>query len=562
MTCLQFFSIMHLYRIFTFGKIGENMAQLAHELVDAAAVWAPSATALRYGAERISYAGLAGAIAAFGGALQVHGAASGDRVAVRLPASTPAVAALLGASSAGCAFVPLDPLQSAAACIAILRDCGARVLVLDAAGLDLLGKQLGDCPTLRTIVVHGGAGVRAWPLPVFAWEGFLASAAQACPATPASSPLAALMYGPAPVQSEAAPALALSHRNLVAGAASTARCLGIKPGDRVLAALPFHGDYGLNLLLAALSVGATVVLDAVTAGLPLAGALPDPAALARLLERGEITALAAAPATWNALAAHDLGRAADCLRYVACAGGGFEPNALAVLRAALPRTRIHLLYDIGEACRSTSLLPAQMDERPGSIGRAMPYSDWQVVRADGRECVPGESGELVRSGALIPLGYWNDPASSSAQFRFLPPSAGLAQRDTGYWPGVSACKDLDGYLYLADGRNDTITTGGYRVSGREVEKIVVGTGLVAEAAAVGVAHPVLGQVIAVLATARPGARLDSSILFGACRARLPHHMLPAMVDVRRSPLPRARDGQIDRALLAGELAPLFADVAP
>ena len=535
------------------------MAQLAHELVDAAAAWAPSATALRYGAERISYAGLAGAIAAFAGALQALGVAPGDRVAVRLPASTPAVAALLGASSAGCALVPLDPLQSTAACVAIVRDCGARALVLDAAGLDLLGKQLGDCPTLRAIVVHGGAGARAWPLPVFAWEGFLASASQACAAPPASSPLGALMYN----QAAGVPrALALSHRNLVAGAASTARCLGIKPGDRVLAALPFHGDYGLNLLLAALSVGATVVLDAVTAGLPLAGALPDPAALARLLERGEISALAAAAATWNALAAHDLGRAADCLRYVACAGGGFEPDALASLRAALPRTRIHLLYDIGEACRSTSLLPAQMDERPGSIGRAMPYSDWKVVRADGRECAPGESGELVRSGALIPLGYWNDPAASSAQFRFLPPSAGLAQRDAGYWPGVSARKDLDGYLYLADARNDTITTGGYRVSGREVEKIVVGTGLVAEAAAVGVTHPVLGQVIAVLATARPGARLDSSILFGACRAHLPQYMLPAMVDVRRSPLPRARDGQIDRALLAGELAPLFADVAP
>jgi acyl-CoA synthetase (AMP-forming)/AMP-acid ligase II len=540
------------------------MAQLAHELVDAAAAWAPSATALRHGAERISYAGLVGAIAAFAGALEAHGVASGDRVAVRLPASTPAVAALLGASSAGCAFVPLDPLESAAAGAAVLRDCGARVLVLDAAGLDLLGKHLGDCPTLRAVVVHGGAGSRVWPVPVFAWESFLASASQACPATPASSPLGALMYSAAPVQVAGVPphALALSHRNLVAGAASTARCLGIKPGDRVLAALPFHGDYGLNLLLAALSVGATVVLDTVTAGLPLPGALPDPAALARLLERGEITALAAGPATWNALAAHGLGRAADCLRYVACAGGGFDPDALALLRAALPRTRIHLLYDIGEACRSTSLLPAQMDERPGSIGRATPYSDWQVVRADGRECAPGESGELVRCGALIPLGYWNDPASSSELFRFLPPAAGLAQRDTGYWPGVSARKDLDGYLYLADGRNDTITTGGYRVSGREVEKVVVGTGLVAEAAAVGVAHPVLGQVIAVLATARPGARLDSSILFGACRARLPHHMLPAMVDVRRAPLPRARDGQIDRALLAGELAPLFADVAP
>jgi acyl-CoA synthetase (AMP-forming)/AMP-acid ligase II len=549
------------------ARLEKKMAQLAHELVDAAAAWAPSATALRHGAERISYAGLAGAIAAFAGALQVHGVAPGDRVAVRLPASTPAVAALLGTSSAGCALVPLDPLENAAAATAILRDCGARVLVLDAAGLDLLGMHLGDCPALRSVVVHGGGGSRSWPVPVLAWESFLACAAQAGPASAPGSPLAALIYGGPPVRADGRPAqaLALSHRNLVAGAASTARCLGIKPGDRVLAALPFHGDYGLNLLLAALSVGASVVLDTATAGLPLPGALPDPAALARLLERGEITSLAAGPATWNALAALELGRAADCLRYVACAGGGFEPDALALLRAALPRTRIHLLYDIGEACRSTSLLPAQLDERPGSIGRAMPYSDWQVVRADGRECAPGESGELVRRGALVPLGYWNDPAASSEQFRCLPPAVGLPQRhseDCGYWPGVGARKDLDGYLYLADGRNDTITTGGYRVSGREVEKIVVGTGLVAEAAAVGVAHPVLGQVIAVLATARPGARLDSSILFGACRARMPQHMLPAMVDVRRAPLPRARDGQIDRALLAGELAPLFADVAP
>jgi len=539
------------------------MAQLAHELVEEAATWAPSATALRHGAERISYAGLAGALGAFAGALQTLGVGAGERVAVRLPPSTPAVAALLGASCAGCACVPLDPLQDAAATIALLNDCGARVLILDALGLDRLGSQLGNCPALRALVVHGGAAARSLPVPVFGWESFLAAAPRAGQAPATGAALGALIYGVASARggSGAPRALALSHRNLVAGAASSARCLGIKPGDRVLAALPFHEDYGLNLLLAALAAGAGVVLDSVAAALPLAGSPPDTAALARLLERGEISGLAAGPATWNALAAHDLGRAADCLRYAACAGGGLDPGALAQLRAALPRTRIHLLYDIGEACRSTSLMPAQLDERPGSIGRALPYSDWQVLRADGRECAPGEAGDLVRRGALVALGYWNDPGASSEQFRSLPPAPGLSQREMGYWPGVGARKDLDGYLYLAEGRNDTITSGGYRISGREVEKIVVGTGLVAEAAAVGVAHPVLGQVIAVLATARPGARLDSAILFGACRARLPHHMLPAMVDVRRAPLPRARDGQIDRALLAGELAPLFADVA-
>jgi acyl-CoA synthetase (AMP-forming)/AMP-acid ligase II len=554
------------------------MAQLVHELIDAAAAWTPQATALRHGAERISYAGLASASAAFAGALHAAGLVNGDRVAVCLPACTPAVAAVLGASSAGCAFVPVDPLLDAAACAALLRDCGARLLVTDATGLHALGHALDGCPALRCIVVHGASAPRPAAIPVVSWDSFLASAAQSGLPGPTGATLGALVYSinasahagaPAGVSAaDAAPrALALSHRNLVAGAASTARCLGLKPGDRVLAALPFHGDYGVNLLLAAFSAGATVVLDAVGSAPrgTLPAAIPDPAALARLLERGDITTLAALPATWNALAQHDLGRAAGCLRHAACAGGGLDRDALATLRAALPHTRIHLLYDIADACRSTSLMPAQLDERPGSIGRATPYSDWLVLRADGRECAPGETGELVRRGALVALGCWNDPRGSSEQFRFLPPGAGLAQRhpeDCGYWPGVTARKDLDGYLYLAEGRNDTIMSGGYRISGREVEKIVVGTGLVAEAAAVGVAHPVLGQVIAVLATARPGARLDSSILFGACRARLPQHMLPAMVDVRRAPLPRARDGQIDRAQLAGELAPLFAEVAP
>jgi acyl-CoA synthetase (AMP-forming)/AMP-acid ligase II len=558
--------------------IGGKMAQLAHELVDAVAVWAPHATALRHGAERISYAGLAGAIAAFAGALQAAGIGAGDRVAVCLPASTPAVAALLGASSAGCAFVPVDPALDPARCAALLRDCGARLLVVDPTGLQVLGAALKDCPSLRSVVVHGASLARSAAVPVLSWDGFLASATPSHPAAPASATLAALVYSTdAGNCGRAAPrGVALSHRNLVAGAESSARCLGIKPGDRLLAALPFHSDHGLNFLLAALAAGASFVLDtpgnAAAADRPgaLPGSTPDTAALARLLEGGEITGLAALPATWNALAGHELGRAADCLRHAACAGGGVLPDALAALRARLPRTRIHLLYDIGEACRSTSLMPAQLDERPGSIGRAVPYSSWLVVRADGRECAPGESGELVRRGALVPLGYWNDPSANSEQFRLLPPAAGLGQCDTrhqtqlenGYWPGVTARRDLDGYLYLAEGRHDTITSGGYRISGREVEKIVVGTGLVLEAAAVGVAHPVLGQVIAVLATPRPGARLDSTILFGACRARLPLHMLPAMVDVRRAPLPRARDGQIDRALLAGELAPLFADVAP
>lgn len=544
------------------------MAQLIHELVECVAERAPSATALRHGTVRISYAGLAAAAAAVGAALVQGGARPDERVAVCLPACPESVAALLGASAAACACVPLDPGSGPSTdpgldCVRIgaqLRHSAARVLVTGAAQAAALAGQLADCPALRQVVVVHGNPPRGLGQQVLGWDAWLAGAGR--PAPPCAMPaLGALLYqenGPEPV------AAALSPRNLVAGAASTARCLGIGPGDRILAALPLHTDHGLNALLATLAAGATALLDAPAyAHAHAASGAPAAAAgLAALLERGEVTGLSAWPATCDALAGLRLGHAADCLRYLAVAGGSPERGAVEALRRALPRTRIHLLYDVGPVCRSTSLMPTLLAQRPGSIGRALPYSDWLVLRADGRECAPGEAGELVQRGPLVTLGYWNDPQRSSAEFRHLPPLPGLALAESGRWPGATARKDMDGYLYLVDARSDTITTGGYRVSPREVEKIVVGTGLVAEAAAVGVAHPVLGQVIAVLATARPGARLDSSILFGACRARLPQHMLPAMVDVRRAPLPRARDGQIDRALLAGELAPLFAEALP
>ena len=540
------------------------MAQLIHELVERVAARAPSATALRHGAVRVSYSGLAAAMAAVAAALAGNGSMAGaghnERVAVCLPACPESVAVLLGASAAGCAAVPLasefdpqlglqlDPQPDPARLAAQLRHSGARVLVTGAAQAAALAARLADCPALRTVVVLRGSPPRVLGTNGCSWDDWLAGAGRA--ALPAGVPaLGALLYDP---QAPEPTASALSQRNLVAGAASSARCVGLSAGDRVLAALPLHTDYGLNALLATLAAGATAFLDAA----------PDAAALAAILERGEITGLSALPATWEALADVRFGRAADCLRFLVSAGGSPGRAALDALRRALPRTRIHLMYDVGDACRSTCLMPSQLDERPGSIGRAMPYSDWLVLRADGRECAPGEAGELVQRGPLVTLGYWNDSGRSSAEFRQLPSLPGLALGENGRWPGAGARKDMDGYLYLVDARSDTITTGGYRVRAREVEKIVVGTGLVAEAAAVGVAHPVLGQVIAVLATARPGARLDSTILFGACRARLPQHMLPAMVDVRRAPLPRARDGQIDRALLAGELAPLFAEAAP
>jgi acyl-coenzyme A synthetase/AMP-(fatty) acid ligase len=102
-----------------------------------------------------------------------------------------------------------------------------------------------------------------------------------------------------------------------------------------------------------------------------------------------------------------------------------------------------------------------------------------------------------------------------------------------------------------------IKVSGYRISPGEVEEIVYATRLVAEAAAVGLPHPELGQAIALFALAPGGAPLAAEALLAECRRRLPAYMVPAHVEVRTEALPRNPNGKIDRKLLQLSLSTLF-----
>ena len=95
-----------------------------------------------------------------------------------------------------------------------------------------------------------------------------------------------------------------------------------------------------------------------------------------------------------------------------------------------------------------------------------------------------------------------------------------------------------------------IKTSGYRVSPLEVEEVVYGTGLVGEAAAIGVSHPMLGQAIVLVVTARDASPLDANSLLAACKLHLPAYMVPSRIECRESTLPRNPNGKIDRKLLA------------
>lgn len=511
------------------------MNALVHDLIFDTARQRPDAPALAYRTQRLDYAMLAAQVQATAAALLACNVGAGQRVAVYLDKQIETVLAMFGASAAGAVFVPVNPLLKPAQVAHILRDCGVSLLVTSSQRLATLQEVLPSCAALSTIVVTDQAGAPS----VLSWPAFIANGQPGAVAHARHAhDVAAIFYTSGSTGQPKG--VVLSHRNLCAGARSVASYLANQGEDRLLAVLPLSFDYGFSQLSTAFCSGASVVLmnylfarDIVT-----------------LVEQESITGLAAVPALWNQLARQAW--PADCtLRYLTNSGGSMPRAVLDQLRQVLPSAQVFLMYGLTEAFRSTYLPPAQLDLRPGSIGRAIPDAEVLVLRPDGSRCAAGEAGELVHRGALVAQGYWNDPVRSAERFRPLPGSAEIA-----VWSGDTVMADEAGYLYFVGRRDDMIKSAGYRISAQEVEEVVYASGLVDEAVALGAPHPERGQVV-VLIVAGMAAGKEPQLL-QICRAQLPSYMAPTQVRVWPGSLPRNPNGKLDRQVLAGAVARLFA----
>src|SRR5690606_34818757 len=341
----------------------------------------------------------------------------------------------------------------------------------------------------------------------------------------------------------------LSHRNMVTGAKSVAQYLENRPGDTLLAVLPLSFDAGFSQLSTAFHAGARTVL--------LNYLLPRD--VLKAVEREKVTGLTAVPPLWIQLSQLKWPETVTGhLRYIANTGGRMPLDTLTRLREMLPQTKPFLMYGLTEAFRATYLPPEEADRRPDSIGKAIPNADVIVLREDGSECAPNEPGELVQRGALVGMGYWNDPEKTAERFKPLPShapgrQAGLVLTELAVFSGDTVRRDEAGYLYFIGRRDEMIKTSGYRVSPTEVEEILYATRLVGECAAFGVAHDTLGQSITVIATPPAGGTLDTVALLAECRTRMPAYMVPTRIEVREGPLPRNPNGKIDRKTLASEM---------
>lgn len=521
------------------------MADLIHDFLFDSARRTPAAEALAYGSARLDYAALAASVEGAAGALLDAGVQARERVAVFLEKRVENVAAMFGAALAGAVFVPVNPQLKAAQVAHILADCNVRVLVTSNERLAQLQGVLALCPDLRTVFVTGTPAALA-ACDVRGWDASQRAPGAAVLAArrPIDADMAAILYTSGSTGKPKG--VVLSHRNMVAGANSVASYLHITPQDRILSVLPLSFDYGLSQLTCAFLAGASVVLINHLFAKDILNAV--------VAER--ITGLAAVPPLWLQLA--NLAWPGGCsLRYLTNSGGALPTTTVAGLRAALPGAELFLMYGLTEAFRSTYLPPSELARRPDSMGRAIPNAQVMVVRPDGSPCAPNEPGELVHRGALVALGYWNDPVKTAERFKPAPGhDPALPLVEMAVWSGDTVRIDEEGFLYFIGRGDDMIKVSGYRVSPLEVEEVVHATGLASEAVAFGVPHPQLGQAIVLLAVPRD-AGVTGGALLKECQRRLPAWMVPAHIALQDASLPRNPNGKIDRKLLQQSFITMF-----
>jgi acyl-CoA ligase (AMP-forming) (exosortase A-associated) len=447
----------------------------------------------------------------------------GARVATWLPKTEIACLMPLAAVRAGLVHVPINPLLKRAQVAHILGDSGAAMLIANKGRLDTLAPGDAGCAAVEEPVVWAEVAAQGGELP---------------PSDAASDSLAAILYTSG---STGRPkGVMLSQANLWLGAVSVAHYLKITPTDRVLAVLPLAFDYGQNQLLSTWFAGGSVVpLDYLT-----------PRDVAKAVEKHGVTTIAAVPPLWLQLVELDWPEgAAASLKRLTNSGGALSLSLVRALRAKFPQADLYPMYGLTEAFRSTYLDPAMVDEHPTSMGRAIPFAEVLVVNDLGQEAAADEEGELVHTGPLVAQGYWQDAERTAERFKPAPAFSKLG--GMAVWSGDRVKRDAAGLLHFVGRRDAMIKTSGNRVSPQEVEEAAVATGIVAEAVALGLPDPQLGQAIHLVARPAPDAARDD--LIPALTRALPNFMVPRHVHWR-DVMPTSANGKLDRVALAAELA--------
>jgi acyl-CoA synthetase (AMP-forming)/AMP-acid ligase II len=488
----------------------------------------PGKVALRRRQATWTYGDVVRGAAAAAARLRAAGLEPGDRVALLFRNCPEYVALFYGALAARLSVAPLNVQERASVLAVQVAHSGARVVLGDPDHPEwaaLRAALPADVSMFDVTAVDDDASVANFMQAVGAAPGQVLTS----PAV-ARDDMAVLLYTSGTTGRPKG--VMLSHGNLVANNVTIIDYLKLGPGDVGLTVMPFHFSYGNSVLHTHLGAGATLLLE---------DNLAYPLVVMQRLQNERVTGFSGVPSTFAILMSRTRIEDFDLssMRYLTQAGGAMTRAAIQRMRQLVPSARFFVMYGQTEAtARLTYLPPERLDEKLGSIGKALAGIDIEVRGPQGEVLPPGQTGELCARGPNIMLGYWRDEEATRE-----------AVVDGWLHTGDLAHTDEDGFLYI-DGRVvEMIKVGSFRVSPLEIEEVLATLPGIAEMAVASMPDELLGQAVKAVLVLRDGATLDERQVKAHCRARLATYKVPKVVEFARE-LPRTSSGKIQRFKLS------------
>ena len=434
----------------------------------------------------------------------------GDRLAVYLPNCIELIDVFLGCVKAGVVFTPINVLY---------REREIEHILLDAEPKMLL--------TNRDLSVNAPTNAGVWRLEDVTPEVEQRPASFSAEGIDGETAAALVYTSGTTGRSKGA---VLSHNNFAANATTLNTCWRMSADDRMLLALPLFHVHGLgNAVHTWLSSGYRV----------------------RLLDRFrketifdefvdfQPTVFFGVPTMYERL----LAAPPETAREIGVGMRLFVSGSAPLPAATLDRFRAlygHTIlerYGMSETLMNLSN-PYTGERRPGSVGKPLPGIAVRLANPDSddgqTEVAAGETGEVLIKGPNVFSGYWRQPQATREAFT----------ADGYFRSGDLAVRSSDGYYTLQGRRTELILCGGFNVYPREIEEFLCEQPGIREAAVVGVADQLKGQV-PVAYVVRSGTEFDEQQLLTCCRDHLASFKAPRRI-VCVETLPRNALGKVQR----------------
>ncbi|MEQ3549929.1 AMP-binding protein [Pseudonocardia nematodicida] len=326
-----------------------------------------------------------------------------------------------------------------------------------------------------------------------------------------------------------------THRSLAGAMHEWSLAESVAPGDfRVLLVLPMFTAAGIVWGLSRTLVqGGTMFLQP---GF-------DPPRALEVLESARITTFTGPPILFEQIArvpGFDRVRLGHLT--TAWVGGARVPVPL--LETWRPRgVALRQLYGQTEIGGTATAMSADGARRhPDKCGAGGPFTRIRVVDPDGRDCAPGEVGEILMRGPGMFPGYWRNEQATAQALR-------------GGWlhSGDLGTLDEEGLLTYVDRMGEMINSGGLKISPAELETVIAQVPGVVEVAVVPVPDAKFGETSAAVVHAADTFEPSSVVAF--CNERLADYKVPRYVIAHGGPLPRMASGKIAKR----DLRAVYAD---